>query len=363
MDKRYKNIFMFKNPIRHFLNAECLNYPIVTMNKDSDLANLDWTVPVDFNIRKYYGKDEVRNLKIPNYLNFNALYEHCSKMNNFFDFGKIGSAHSRVKVNLETGDFSAYSFQRNVEADLHKLTLLDTLFKFDIKSFYKSIYTHDLVKYTDFANSVYNNDTFITNINNGKTDGILMGNYISLYLTEFLLNEIMTKIKTELKNKNIKSIVSNFSDDIYIFSLNKYENEIKKTVNQVLVEYNLETNDSKYEKFDYLKYNDFNTLTKEWKRVISIQKQHERYIGTLNDDLEEGKEPKKYYMNFTNQLIYRISNLKEDKLRSVFAKNFFKSSYFKNMDPINYKFTKENIHQLEFIMSENPETILYIVPN
>lgn len=133
-------------------------------------------------------------------------------------------------------------------------------------------------------------------------------------------------------------------------------------MNQVLVEYNLETNDSKYEKFDYLKYNDFNTLTKEWKRVISIQKQHERYIGTLNDDLDEGKEPKKYYMNFTNQLIYRISNLKEDKLRSVFAKNFFKSSYFKNMDPINYKFTKENMHQLEFIMSENPETILYIVP-
>ena len=111
-----------------------------------------------------------------------------------------------------------------------------------------------------------------------------------------------------------------------------------------------------------MKYNDFNTLTKEWKRVISIQKKHESYIDSLNNELEEGKEEIKYYMNFTNQLIYRLSNLNDDKSRSIFAKNFFKSSYFKNMNPIKYKFTKENMHQLEFIMSKYPETILYIVP-
>ena len=363
MNSNYKNIFMFKNPIRHFLNAENLIYPSVTLNKDEDSKNIDWAIPIDFNIRKYYGKNEVRNLKIPNYLNFYVLFEHCSLMTSFYDFGKIGEKHSRIKVNLETGDFEAYSFQRNVEADLDKLTFFDTLFRFDIKSFYKSIYTHKLVKYTDFSNSIYDNkDTFITNINGGQTDGILMGNYISLYLAEFLLNDIMCNIKESFKTKNIPNALSNFSDDIYIFSFLKYKDDIYKIVATVLGKYGFELNDAKNEIYNYIEYNNSHTLTKEWKRVISIQKDHERYIDHLNQFKDENESRTNYYLNFCNQLIYRISKISDDKLKSIFAKNFFKSSYFTDLDSKAYNITKENMHQLKYIMSEYPETILYIIP-
>lgn len=103
-------------------------------------------------------------------------------------------------------------------------------------------------------------------------------------------------------------------------------------------------------------------MTKEWKRVISIQKDHERYIDYLNQTKDENESRTNYYLNFCNQLIYRISKINDDKLKSIFAKNFFKSTYFTNLDSESYNITKENMHQLKYIMSEYPETILYIIP-
>ena len=214
---------------------------------------------------------------LPNLLNFYVLYEHVKSFPNFENIALI-SSFSRVSSSLKTGDFKVYNYQNHLEKDLCRLTIFDTLFRFDIKSFYNSIYTHYLVEYTKFLEYIYKsfpNDRYITWLNYGKTGGILAGNYISLYLVEFYLREVMQKLDTRLKELNINHFIENFSDDIYIFSNKTNENKIIECLNVVLFDYNLEANSSKYITYDYITYNNENLVTKYWKTVIRKQKTHE----------------------------------------------------------------------------------------
>ncbi len=358
MNQEYKNIYMFKNPIRHFLNVENIEYPIVA-HKHDDINLYAPTKPVRFTIRKYYGQNDQRELLLPNLLNFYVLYEHVKSFPNFENIALI-SSFSRVSSSLKTGDFKVYNYQNHLEKDLCRLTIFDTLFRFDIKSFYNSIYTHYLVEYTKFSEYIYKsfpNDRYITWLNYGKTGGILTGNYISLYLVEFYLREVMQKLDTRLKELNINHFIENFSDDIYIFSNKTNENKIIECLNVVLFDYNLEANSSKYITYDYITYNNENLVTKYWKTVIRKQKTHE--LSLLKNSVSPDM---KYNMNFINQIIYRMTKLQEPKLQAVFVKNFFKGSFFTRIDPNIYNFTFENLHQLQFIMKKFPETILYIMP-
>lgn len=357
MDKKYKNIYMFKNPIRHFLNSENINYPTFTL----DINEIDEyapTIPLKFTIRKYYGKEDQRDLLLPNFLNYALLYSHIQTFPNFYDVENI-SVYSRMSANLETGDFKAYEYQKNVETDLLKLTVYDKLYRYDIKSFYNSIYTHDLVKYTEFHTRYSNNnDRYISWLDDRRTPGIIAGSYASLYLAELYLKELMDKLKEKLKENNIDCVINNFSDDIYIFSYAENENRIREIFNEVLSSFSLENNSEKYESYDYISYNNENIVTKYWKAVIRKQLDHEEYI----DNMEEKDEPKKYNLNFTNQLIYRINKLNDPKLSAIFIKNFFKSNYFTFLDPNNYNLFNENLHQLLYMMKCYPECILYIMP-
>ena len=138
MNPNYKNIYMFKNPIRHFLNVENLLYPSFTLNVN-EIDDYAPTKPLKFTIRKYYGQDEQRELLMPNLLNFALLFSHVESFPNFYDIESI-SVHSSMSANLDTGDFKAYVYQKNVENDLLRLTKFDKLYRYDIKSFYNSIY-------------------------------------------------------------------------------------------------------------------------------------------------------------------------------------------------------------------------------
>lgn len=356
----YKNIFMFKNPIRHFLNSENFKYPKVNIGPDQ-LENQNWSTPIDFKVRKYYGENANRVLKIPNLLVFNSLYQQVVAMDKFRDFDNI-SELSRVKVSLKTGDFKAYSYQKVIEKDLFKLTYYDNLYKFDISSFYSRIYTHELVKYNGFSNVPYNhNDRFITNINKGKTNSIIMGNYISLYLAEFLLKEIMNEIRTKFISSGIFVNLSNFSDDIYVFGFSKDEENINTIISDVLNEYGFQLNDHKTEVFDYRKYNTDNIITKYWKTVISKQKFHIKSIDSVNL-IKKTDEQVKYKLNFLNQVIYRATLLNDNKNESIFIKNFFKSNFFIDLNIENYYVTNESMHQLIYLIKQCPEVTLYIIP-
>lgn len=353
------NIYMFKNPLRFFLNIEKiykLEKSYVDLLKDDDVS---WTTPANFKIRKYYGKKDFRMLKLPNLLNFFFLYNKCKNEDKFYDFNRI-SLFSRVKVNVDTGDFVSYVYQIQLEKDLDLLTKYDYLYKFDIKSFYSSINTHILQEETKITFG----DRFIRNLNDGYSSGILMGNYISLFLAEKFLQKIMEIIN----NKLIETIgisqfkLYNFSDDIYIFGYEKNESLIKKIINEVLFDFSLELNDSKFEKIDYLSHNNNNILTKYWKKIIHKQLLATNVDGiTYNDKIKNNTDDDGYYLNILNQLIYRRNLLQDEKKKSIFINGFFKSKFFNYMNFNDFNITRENLHQIQFIIKNHPETVLYII--
>lgn len=353
------NIYMFKNPLRFFLNIDKiynLEKSYINSLKDEDVS---WTTPANFKIRKYYGKSEFRMLKLPNLLNFFFLYHKCKNEHNFFDFNSI-SAFSRVKVNIRTGDFVSYVYQKQLEKDLDLLTKYDYLYKFDIKSFYSSINTHILQEETKITFG----DRFIGNLNDGYSSGILMGSYISLFLAEKFLDKIMRKINDKLIEiiGITKFKLYNFSDDIYVFGYEKNERSIKKIINEVLFDFSLELNDSKFEKLDYLSLNNNNVLTKYWKKVIHKQSLSTNVDGiTYSEKIKNKTNDEGYYLNILNQLIYRRNLLQDEKKKSIFINGFFKSKFFNFMNFNDFNITRENLHQIQFIIKNHPETVLYII--
>ena len=60
------NSYNFRNPVRHFVNIEQLNYPTDISTFDP-IKELCWTKPMPFRI--YKADDRFRTIKMPNILN------------------------------------------------------------------------------------------------------------------------------------------------------------------------------------------------------------------------------------------------------------------------------------------------------
>lgn len=54
-------------------------------------------------------------------------------------------------------------------------------------------------------------------MNLGATNGLIMGNYLSVYFAENNLKNISNDIEKEIEDSNIKCEFSYFSDDFYFF--------------------------------------------------------------------------------------------------------------------------------------------------
>lgn len=67
---------------------------------------------------------------------------------------------------------------------------------------------------------------------------------------------------------------------------------------------------------DLRTYNNYNLITRYWKKIIA-------YSNVRFDD-----EVVNNRLFFLNQLIYRTSELKDDKLKKTLVNNFFKTRYF-----------------------------------
>ncbi|MCB2359933.1 hypothetical protein [Clostridium estertheticum] len=332
------NLYNFKNPIKHFINVDSVILPedIASL----DINNFSWVQPFNFRVKK--NDDKFRTLKIPNILNFVRAYEQFKDSPDFEDIQNMDRECKRLSANIVTGDFDEGEYDRQLEGDFERLSIYDNMIKLDIKEYYGRIYTHDL-------GLDYENEKFIYNMNLGQTNGLLMGNYLSLYLAEKKLTEISNDLKKGFEGLNIDYEFSYFSDDFYFFC-NKGDNEhIINVFDKVLEKYGLERNDSKKEIWTYETFNNYNLVARYWKKVIAHC--NVRY----KEDISYNK------LYFINQIIYRISKLQDDKLKKVFINNFFKTKYFRELNLDKYQIRNYDYHQLCFILKFSPEAFLYAI--
>jgi hypothetical protein len=334
----YNNIYNFKNPIRHFINIDWLNYP--SNISALDIEDTCWTQPIKFRIQK--DADGFRTLKLPNILQTVCAYEHFKNFPDFSNPQNLDIDHKMLSPVMETGDFKIGAYDEQLENDFNNLCIYDNLLRLDIKEFYGRIYTH----YLDFNGL---KDRYITNMNMGATNGLIMGNYLSLYFAEQHLSKISKRVCEEINSANISCEFSYFSDDFYFFC-NKHDNEMLINIfDKVLEEFDLERNTDKIEFWDYSTYNQENLMTRYWKKINYYCNTH------FSSDSDNNK------LVFINQLIYRSSSFKTEKQKRVFINNFFKSKYFRTLDISKFEFRDYDYHQLCFLFRTSPEALLYSI--
>ncbi|MPM77457.1 hypothetical protein SDC9_124460 [bioreactor metagenome] len=80
-------------------------------------------------------------------------------------------------------------------------------------------------------------------MNLGATNGLIMGNYLSLYFAELNLKNISTDLSKRLTE--IDCEFSYFSDDFYFFCNKNNNDKVVKIFDEVLEKYELERNEDK----------------------------------------------------------------------------------------------------------------------
>lgn len=270
------------------------------------------------------------------------MYYKIKDEENFYDIPSI-DGHKRMEPNLKTGDFMSNSYSNNLEKDFDLLCIYDNLIKVDIRSFYGRLYLHDL--------SLEPNDVFVNNLNKGKTNELILGNYISLFIAERFLKKISDELCSVFIKRGIDCEFTYFSDDFYFFCNKKDNDSVIKAFSEVLEKYELEINDKKTEYWNYEEYSDLNLVEKYWKTIVSDDRRK-----VLN-----ASKGGKLFFGFINQLIYRKSKLENDKLKKIFTNNFFKSTYFNELDFEKYELQDFNCHQLFSLFKFSPESLLYTV--
>lgn len=332
------NLYNFRNTIRHFINID--NIEMYKSVEEIELKDLSWTFPLIFRVKKKDNK--YRMLKIPNILNFLCSHNRFKDVDNFKTPNKIDE-RKRLSPNLTTGDFNTGVFDVQLERDLLDLCIYDNLLKLDIKAYYERIYTHDIEFYQQ------GDENFLANLNAGNTNGLIMGNYISLFFAEKHLKKISDGILNALKDEKIDCKFSYFSDDFYFFCNERDNQKVIDIFDNSLERFNLERKDGEIEVWDYISYNDYNLIEKYWKKIITE-------CEIRFDDAKDNN-----ILYFTNQLIYRMTKLVDEKSKKTFINTFFKSTYFYELNLNKFKMEEYNFHQLCYIYKFCPESLIYSI--
>ena len=342
------HLYNFKNPIRHFFNLDKL---LFDQPHTCRFEDLDWTTPVKFKIFKT--DDAQRVISFPNLLNFYHAVSLFQQEENFEQIPSM-SGKKRVCPDLHTGDFSVLSYYHALQRDVFRLTQYDKLLILDIKSFYGRIYTHDL----SFKNQTDKLEQRITSLNRGRTNGLLLGSYLSLYLAEKFLVKIENDLEQALRQHQIQCHFEYFSDDFYFFCNRGDIQKITEIFTSVLDEYDLQVNHEKTTIEDFETYTKKNNLEKLWKKIINLSVEKDKEI-----DKRRARDPEATdYPIFFTQLVYRLSQISELKYKRIFLANFFKTQYFYQLDPSRYTLSESDLNYICYIYKLMPETILYSLP-
>lgn len=338
--------YNFKNPIRHYINIDNLHYPqdIETF----DITELSWTHPIPF--RQTKNITTYRTLKLPNILSFVRSYHYYKELPDFENINRLDKEHKRLKANIITGDFAVGEYDKQLNNDFENLCIYDILIKLDINEFYSRIYTH----YLDLEDSSLKDNVF-SGMNLGRTSGLIMGNYISLYFAEYLTSKISTELIDAFKKHNIICHFNYFSDDFYIFCNLIDQETVIKLFEESLEKYDF-TRKNSIKIYNYESYNSYNIITRYWKSI-------QRHCNTENikDDTLNKNTSKihKHRLVFLNQLVYRVGKIDDEKCKRILINNYFKSKWFQTLDTSDYTVKPYNYHQLCFLLKKSPESLLY----
>ena len=343
------NSYNFRNPVRHFVNIDQLNYP-------SDIATFDpinelcWTKPMPF--RVYKADDRFRTIKMPNILNYVRAINYYNGRPHFNDVMALDPQHKKLDASLDTGDFVSGNYNIQLNEEFMNLCNYDVLIKLDISEYYGRIYTH----YLDLESNNLRDEPLAW-LNNGRTSGLLMGNYLSLYFAEYLSSRISEELQVNIEADSINCIFKYFSDDFYFFC---NQEDIEKVINlfdKALAEFDFVRKEKK-EIWTYETYNIHNLLTRYWKATIRTW--NLEILKDFENHKEHEDEPIEHKYSFLNQLVYRVSALDDERNKKSFITNFFKTKHFQSCDYTNYKVCPYDLHQLFFLIKYAPESLLYI---
>mgnify|MGYP000772318239 CR=1 FL=1 len=342
----FNNLYNFKNPIRHFFNLDNFNFD---NSEDLKFEDLTWTLPVKFKIFKT--EDSLRTISFPNILNYYHAVKNFESEDNYFNIKQL-SAKKRVSPDLTTGEFSVMSYYKCVQTDMFNLTKYDKLMIMDIKSFYGRIYTRDLGYESSDPKKL---EQRVGSLNNGRTNGLLLGSYLSLFLAEKFLLNIEIDLDNELSKHKIDCHYEYFSDDFYFFCNKCDMDKIKEIFSKVLDSYELQVNYDKTLILDFEQYTKDNNLEKLWKKIIKISTEKDSDIARAKDIQKDYVD----YPAFFTQIVYKLSQIHELKYKRIFLANFFKTFYFYNLKPEYYRLSDSDFNYICYIYKLMPETILY----
>ena len=309
------NNYVFQNRFKAYFNDQI----------DSILNYLDNNIDVSkLNTKNFYIDMKCGNKN--RVISFPNVFSYSYAVNGIFNagisnFGKIESDMNWMKIDFSKRKFKSNSYTWFLDKKMELLVAsYDKMYKIDIKSFYKQIYTHVFEKIGE--NEI---DIWIRSFNCKKTNGILLGNLLST----FSANEIMEFLSKEIKNSLIGTEVLYFSDQFYIFyndsdyTDQEIFNIVSKIIGREYFEFKINEEDSKvftYE--DLVSYKDFNRKIDNLLKDIKIE---------LNDHPIDIDNSFKKIVKFFNSFILEYYSIAPE-FRFSFAEVVLKRTF---STPIN----------------------------
>ena len=351
--KKLMNNYVFQNRFREYFYN---NFEDI-LKLLSPISKIEKSKSTPFYIEGLFGLKR-RIINFPNIFSYAYSISKIDELN-ITDFGKLNSPHNKMQIDFDKRKFKSNSYSSFLEERLNFLISdYDKLYKIDIHSFYKSIYTHVFEKLSD--SNLAKVDEYIRTFNNKKTNGLLLGNLLST----FSANEIMQELVVILQQKLSKAKVFYFSDQFYIFyneldyTDNGIYDEVSRIISKDYFELKINNEDSKIYNHEQLLSS--RNFLKKVSELVKIQKSNHKNI---DKDLEN-------LLHFFNAFIEEYYQIPENNRLSfveVVLKNVFSSPvnlyrlsrYFVNCGELQdvYKI----INTLVFFLKRHPSLIILYV--
>ena len=207
--QKLMNNYVFQNRFRkYFYN----NFEDILQSL-SPISNINKAKSTPFFIEGIFGLKR-RIINFPNIFSYAYSISKIDSLN-LSDFGKLASSNNKMQIDFDERKFKSNSYSSFLEERLNLLISdYDKLYKIDIHSYYKSIYTHVFEKLSD--TNLKKIDEYIRVFNNKKTNGLLLGNLLST----FSANEIMEELTNDLQKNYQKAKYFIFQINFIYFIMN-----------------------------------------------------------------------------------------------------------------------------------------------